>query len=286
MSEDLQNLGPPVQTAGALLRQARESTGLHIAALAVAMKVPVKKLEALEADRLDTLHDAVFVRALAASMCRTLKIDPLPVLGLLPKTVALQFERDDRGINMPYSSGLLAGNGLRGLFAKPAVLLVAALVIGALAVIWVPQSGVTERAAELLAQPKVMIPANPASAAAAIAAPEAATPMASAAALAIAPAASASVAVVAQAAPASAPASGAEAVVLKASGSAWVRVSDSRGVVQFEKTLSAGESATAGGAMPLSVVLGNAAATAVMVHGQAFDLVAVTKDNVARFEVK
>ncbi len=282
MSEDLQNLGPPVQTAGALLRQARESTGLHIAALAVAMKVPVKKLEALEADRLDTLHDAVFVRALAASMCRTLKIDPLPVLGLLPKTVALQFERDDRGINMPYSSGLLAGNGLRGLFAKPAVLLVAALVIGALAVIWVPQSGVTERAAELLAQPKVMIPANPASAAAAIAAPEAATPMASAAALAIAPAASASVAVVAQAAPAS----GAEAVVLKASGSAWVRVSDSRGVVQFEKTLSAGESATAGGAMPLSVVLGNAAATAVMVHGQAFDLVAVTKDNVARFEVK
>ncbi len=282
MSEDLQNLGPPVQTAGALLRQARESTGLHIAALAVAMKVPVKKLEALEADRLDTLHDAVFVRVLAASMCRTLKIDPLPVLGLLPKTVALQFERDDRGINMPYSSGLLAGNGLRGLFAKPAVLLVAALVIGALAVIWVPQSGVTERAAELLAQPKVMIPANPASAAAAIAAPEAATPMASAAALAIAPAASASVAVVAQAAPAS----GAEAVVLKASGSAWVRVSDSRGVVQFEKTLSAGESATAGGAMPLSVVLGNAAATAVMVHGQAFDLVAVTKDNVARFEVK
>ena len=282
MSEDLQNLGPPVQTAGALLRQARESTGLHIAALAVAMKVPVKKLEALEADRLDTLHDAVFVRALAASMCRTLRIDPLPVLGLLPKTVALQFERDDRGINMPYSSGLLAGNGLRGLFAKPAVLLVAALVIGALAVIWVPQSGVTERAAELLAQPKVMIPANPASAAAAIAAPEAATPMASAAALAIAPAASASVAVVAQAAPAS----GAEAVVLKASGSAWVRVSDSRGVVQFEKTLSAGESATAGGAMPLSVVLGNAAATAVMVHGQAFDLVAVTKDNVARFEVK
>lgn len=50
MSEDLQNLGPPVQTAGALLRQARESTGLHIAALAVAMKVPVKKLEALEAE--------------------------------------------------------------------------------------------------------------------------------------------------------------------------------------------------------------------------------------------
>jgi hypothetical protein len=36
-----------VKTAGALLREAREAQGLHVAALAVAMKVPVKKLEAL-----------------------------------------------------------------------------------------------------------------------------------------------------------------------------------------------------------------------------------------------
>ena len=36
-------------TAGALLRQAREAAGLHIAALAVSLKVPVKKIEALEA---------------------------------------------------------------------------------------------------------------------------------------------------------------------------------------------------------------------------------------------
>ena len=57
-------------TAGSLLRTAREREGLHIAALAVSMKVPVKKLEALEADRLDLLPDAVFVRALAASVCR------------------------------------------------------------------------------------------------------------------------------------------------------------------------------------------------------------------------
>ena len=43
--------------AGALLRQAREASGLHIAALAVLLKVPVKKLEALESDRLDLLPD-------------------------------------------------------------------------------------------------------------------------------------------------------------------------------------------------------------------------------------
>jgi cytoskeleton protein RodZ len=50
-------------TAGALLRDAREAAGLHIAALAVALKVPVAKLEALEADNFSALPDMVFVRA-------------------------------------------------------------------------------------------------------------------------------------------------------------------------------------------------------------------------------
>ena len=71
---------------GALLKNARQASGLHIAALAVTLKVPVKKLEALESDRLDLLADAVFVRALAASVCRTLKVDATPILALLPAT--------------------------------------------------------------------------------------------------------------------------------------------------------------------------------------------------------
>ena len=88
-------------TAGMLLRQAREATGLHIAALAVAMKVPVKKLEALEADRLGDLPDAVFVRALAASVCRTLKMDPAPVLAKLPLSVTPKLDSHAQGINAP-----------------------------------------------------------------------------------------------------------------------------------------------------------------------------------------
>ena len=63
----------PVSTAvqlgaGDMLRSARESRGMQIAALAVLLKVPVKKLEALESNRFDLLPDAVFVRALAASV--------------------------------------------------------------------------------------------------------------------------------------------------------------------------------------------------------------------------
>ena len=76
---------PPI-SAGMILRQARESAGLHIAALAVALKVPVKKLEALEMDRYDLLPDTVFARALASSVCRTLKVNAVPVLALLPQS--------------------------------------------------------------------------------------------------------------------------------------------------------------------------------------------------------
>jgi cytoskeletal protein RodZ len=59
-----------------MLRDARHAAGIHIEALAVALKVPVSKLEALEADNYQVLPDAVFVRALASSVCRSLKIDP------------------------------------------------------------------------------------------------------------------------------------------------------------------------------------------------------------------
>ncbi|HJV61195.1 MAG TPA: helix-turn-helix transcriptional regulator, partial [Albitalea sp.] len=67
------------RTAGGIIRAARQSQGLHIAALSAAIKVSQKKLEALEADRLDELPDATFTRALAQTVCRALKIDPSPV---------------------------------------------------------------------------------------------------------------------------------------------------------------------------------------------------------------
>ncbi|HSB99271.1 MAG TPA: helix-turn-helix transcriptional regulator, partial [Burkholderiaceae bacterium] len=67
------------RSAGAMLRAAREKQGLHIAALSASIKVPQAKLEALEAGRYHELTDATFVRALAHSVCRVLKIDAKPV---------------------------------------------------------------------------------------------------------------------------------------------------------------------------------------------------------------
>lgn len=86
---------------GQLLRQAREAAGVHIAALAVALKVPVRQIEALEQGRFDRLPDPTFVRALAGSLCRHLRIDPKPVLAQLPQALA-EAPRVPEGINQPF----------------------------------------------------------------------------------------------------------------------------------------------------------------------------------------
>ena len=103
-SQDQPSAQPSSDTlsGGAMLKKAREASGLHIAAMAVSLKVPVKKLEALESDRFDLLPDTVFVRALASSVCRNLKIDPNPILVRLPHIAAPRLKTDESGINAPF----------------------------------------------------------------------------------------------------------------------------------------------------------------------------------------
>ena len=87
-------------TAGGLLREARQASGMHIAALAGALKVPVSKLEALEADNFRELPDTVFVRALASSGGRD-SAAAGGVLGFKPKWRA----RHDSNVRLLPSEG-------------------------------------------------------------------------------------------------------------------------------------------------------------------------------------
>jgi cytoskeleton protein RodZ len=122
-------------SAGRLLREARERQGLHIAALAAAIKVAPKKLELLEADRFDALPDATFTRALAQTVCRALKIDPAAVLVLLPPaTAGHRLEQVGSGLNAPFRErpGIggqreAAASGLGAVFWITALILAAAI---------------------------------------------------------------------------------------------------------------------------------------------------------------
>lgn len=280
-------------TAGQLLRQARESAGLHVAALAVALKVPVRKLEALEDDRLDELPDAVFVRALASSVCRTLKIDPQPVLERLPQTAKPRLIQDSEGINTPFRA---PSDGAKPSWfdqmSKPVVLAVFALLVAALVIILLPVAQQEETAAarpETLGTPvPVVIPAAaPEPAEVAASAPPAAAPASQA--VAAAPATKAPEAAAPSAAvappPTPAPAAGG-LVVFRTKGPSWVEVTDAKGVVALRRLLTAGETAGVSGALPLAVTVGSVSSTEVQVRGQSYDLAPLARDNVARFEVK
>ena len=271
-------------SAGLLLRQARESAGLHIAALAVSLKVPVKKLEALEADRFELLPDAVFVRALAASVCRTLKVDGDPILALLPQTSKPRVGQRQTAINTPFRAPRDGpAPSIWTQVSKPAVLAGLLLLMGALVLIFLPsdkQGGILS-----LLTPDTpvasTVPVAPVRSQPVLSETEAAPMAAPSAAPVLAPATSAATAQVLLIEPV---ATG--IIVFRAKGESWVEVTDAKKVVVLRRTLTAGEEVGATGLLPLTAVVGRADATQVQIHGKAFDLTGVSKDNVARFEVK
>jgi cytoskeleton protein RodZ len=320
-------------TAGALLRRAREASGLHVAALAVSLKVPVCKLEALEEDRWDVLPDAVFVRALACSLCRTLKIDPQPVLDRLPQTAAPRLIENGEGINTPFRApGDGAGPGWLAQLTKPVFLAVFALLLGALVLIFLPSvrqeveavasstpGTAAQRPTQALTDPATVV--ESAAIVAAVKGPQALEAVAAPAVLnsvraepveALRPldklrtgqaqgervdgaakpvaASSETGAAAAQTVrPEPAPDAAPEVtgvVVFKATQQSWVEVTDAKGVVPVRRLLAAGEAAGISGALPMQVIVGRADATEVQVRGKPFDLRPVSRDNVARFEVK
>lgn len=137
----------PSASAGELLRQARVRAGVELSALAVALKVSVKKLEALESDRYDQLPDAVFVRALASSVCRALKVDPGAVLALLPQSRTPRLDHDEVGLNTPFHTpGDVAKTPFLDRLSRPMILAALAVLMGALVLIFFPS---TEQRAEL-----------------------------------------------------------------------------------------------------------------------------------------
>ena len=288
-------------TAGTMMRVAREAAGLHVGALAVAMKIPVKKLEALESDRLELLHDSVFVRALASSVCRALKIDPAPVLAKLPLTTTPRLNADERGINAPFhKAGEVVGVSLPVLLTKPSGLIVLVLLIGVLVVYFFPEIKPSESPVELM-KPQVgstninTLPnaGKPDAEMANGVLPDnakipthvvedrsvAATPVLAQNQVALPPSR------VAVSAPV-APVLSVGILGLKAKGSSWVKVVDAKGNVVLSKTMTNGETLSVSGDTPLAVVVGRADVMDVEVRGKTLSLATLAKENVARFEVR
>lgn len=298
-------LNPARATAGALLKQARQSRGLHIAALAVQLKVPQSKLEALEADRHEDLPDVTFTRALAKAMCRVLKVEAEPILALLPRGSDKSLEGVSLGLNQPFRERSLQDekSGLellqRPVVWAPVLLLLAALLIYLLPESWTRLHREEVKPAETVAE----LPLPPVAASEAASAVEApAVLAASAPQLAAVPASSPAVASAPAALPislpvaaaptpqtpppaAATPAPGSVPLALHARAESWVEVIDARGQMQLSRVLRAGEQLTLDVLLPAQVRVGNVAGTELTLRGSAVDLQSRAKDNIARLEL-
>lgn len=304
---------PAGASAGRALREAREAMGLPVDELASMLKVAPGKIEWLEADRHDEFPDPVFARALAQSLCRTLKIDAAPVLALLPKTPGQRLDKIHVGLNAQYREGptpLITDDwsGIaKPLLWGPALLVVAAALVYFFPTGWfnppkVSPRVVTSAPAASSAEPVAVgtTASMPAVADAAQRPPAAQAPV-----VAVAPASPATVIAAAPPAPASVPApiptpapratadaaptpapAATGVLQFRTSADSWIEVQDARGVMLLSRGLEAGEAVGLNGAMPLKVTIGNVRATQVTFRGKAMDLALFTRDNIARFELK
>jgi cytoskeleton protein RodZ len=305
-------LTPPEEqpaTAGQMLKAARDRRGLHISVLAASLKVARHKIELMESDRYDELPDVSFVRALALSMCRVLKIDPEPVLAELPPSPTRMLD-PSRGLNRPFRQGepgrWPAFSERRHALSLP--LLGALVLVGAgLALHFLPvdltvltppwgrdassTDGAVSAPAQLEGRPAggeadqaaVGALAAQTASAAEFAAPSL-TPPASlpAAPVLVAPA----VAAPATANPDVMASTSAGILRLLASDKSWVEVRDAQGELLMARHLAAGEEVSLDGPLPLRLTVGNAAATQITFRGRPVPLAESTRENVARLELK
>jgi cytoskeleton protein RodZ len=308
---------------GALLRRARQAQGLHIAALAAALKVNPRKLEQLEGDQFDQLPDVAFARALAQAVCRHLKIDAQPVLALLPVAATAQpaLERVTMGLNTPfreYSQRHESGEWPAWLQARiviPALLLLAAvafLLVPKRWMEWVPpiswpwhsaagtepgsasgnaagsaSNGTVVENLPLQGQSAVVLGTGAEAVMESASAPaEAAVPVSPAASAAALPDRAASTPALAAAppVPSSAPLP-AGMLALRAAAESWVQVTDEAGDTLISRQLAAGEAVALNGVAPLRLTIGNAEGMQVRFKGRPVTL-RLEPDHTARAVLK
>ena len=275
--------GPVLQgsSPGGMLRQLREAAGVDPALVASAMKVSLQKLDALENDRFDELPDLTFARGLASAICRAFGADPAPVLERMP-LAAPGLRAQGRPINQPFRQpGDSPAPMLKSSFSKPLVIAIGVLLLAAAALWLLPTLPIqlTAPAQESTsADGEVQEPAAPA----AEPTPPAEMPAGAASAEQTAPAAPQAAASAAEPA---ATADG-DLLVFTANAETWLTVRDAQGKQLINRTLTSGETVKLTGEVPLSATVGRKDAVTVKVRGEPFDIKALSKTTVARFQVK
>ena len=287
------------QQAGAMLEAARKERGIDLGALAAQMKVPLARLQALEAGEWQQLPSGPYARGLATAVCRALQIDAASVLASMPDAQGVALDRVAQGINQPFK-----GEHHRSVLSSPWLWLGLAFTAAAIAaLLWLPAPPwAWMQAASKLAIETVQPGAEGASAPMAESASPAATvpslaqpvPVASAEPALAPPSAAAMASPVVASGPASlvapVPAVAADAdeatLRISAQEASWVSITDARGQTLVSRLVAPGEVVELAPQVPVRLILGNAPGVTLAWRGQPRDLSAYVNQRVARLELQ
>ena len=277
---------PAGASAGQMLRALREHHGVEQEVLASSMKVPAQKIRALENDDWAALPAIFFARGLANNICRHFHVDAHPVLAAMPDDKP-RIATDDESLNTPFSNAGFSSSLRSSLWQPWGIVGVGLLVLVALVLFLYPtlrakfssRSAASAASAVASAQAQAVAASTAASAAPVAAGNVLGTQLTPAPAL---PAASVAAPVASTAAAVSA-----NTLRFNATADVWVQVRSSNGATLFERTLNAGQTESYDVAQyPVRVTVGRAENVTMQRGDQAFDLAAIAKTGVARFNLE
>lgn len=300
MSEQMTSSGTPSaaaagapQTAGAMVRAAREAMGLTLDAVAQQLRLAPRQVTALEEDDFARLPGRTFVRGFLRNYARLVRVDPEKVLSALPGGEAPSLDSPALHPTAPTIGELPTADHAKPGWTRWAIPLTLVAVIATAAIYEFSRGrGDAQRTPAVppgASEPEQGSPAKAPAGSGETALPNPiATPAPSPDPAAKRPATGA--------APAAAPARGgssppapsaAEAtLVLTFRDASWTEVKDARGQVLVSQMIAGGQTRSIAGVPPLDVVIANASEVRATFRGQPLDLTPVTQRNVARFTVE
>ena len=153
--QDNPSSAKPQASLGVMLREAREQLGLSVADVAAQTKFAPRQIEALEADDFENLPETAFLRGFVRSYAKILNLDAQILLDALPQAKAPTAELIPASVDVPFPVDYSAQ---KNLILLGAALLMAVIVAGF--AVWHFTSPV-KRASVVKVETPVSLPAEP-----------------------------------------------------------------------------------------------------------------------------
>ena len=297
---------PPVPaSAGALLRSAREASGMTIDAVAQQLKLAPRQVRALEEGDYTHLPGRTFVRGFMRNYARLVRLDAEMVLRALPASATSSLDSPQLHPTAPTIGELPTTEVPRHGWTRWAIPLTLIAIIAATAA-WewlhpaadAPRTIARKDAPAAVERAKTSTPEiigtplpNPVAPPAASPPPAPMQPTTAAGSVPATVSSNVPSQPSANTRPADAPIAAAPAVadaplVLAFRDFSWTAVKDRSGRVLLSRMNAGGTTQTIAGPPPLDVVIGNAADVTLTWKGKRVDLAPLTRQNIARFTLE